>query len=70
MKGSMSWVSKTDITRYMRCPYGFWLTDSSQLNRAELLSPFEARLAGEGVAFRARHRGDGSTLAAAAGRRT
>ena len=46
-----SWVSKTNITSYLRCPYAFWLADSGQLDRADLLSPFEAQLAEEGVAF-------------------
>jgi predicted RecB family nuclease len=44
-------VSKTDVTSYLRCPYAFWLTDSGQLDRAELLSPFEAQLAKTGIAF-------------------
>lgn len=46
-----SWVSKTNITSYLRCPYAFWLTDSGQLDRGELLSPVEARLAWDGIAF-------------------
>lgn len=46
-----SWVSKTNVTSYLRCPYAFWLTDSGQLDQAELLSPLEAQLAEEGVAF-------------------
>ena len=44
-------MSKTDVTSYLRCPYAFWLTDSGQLDRAELLSPFEAQLAETGIAF-------------------
>jgi predicted RecB family nuclease len=46
-----SWVSKTDVTRYLRCPYAFPLTDSGQLAPSELLSPFEAQLAEDGIAF-------------------
>jgi predicted RecB family nuclease len=46
-----SWVSKTNVTSYLRCPYAFWLTDSGQLDRSELLSPFEAQLAADGIAF-------------------
>ncbi len=46
-----SWVSKTDVTRYLRCPYAFWLIDSGQLDQSELLSPFEAQLAEDGIAF-------------------
>src|SRR5690242_18430296 len=48
---SRLWVSKTNVTSYLRCPYAFWLADSGQLDRAELLSPFEAQLAEDGVAF-------------------
>jgi predicted RecB family nuclease len=48
---NQSWVSKTNVTSYLRCPYAFWLTDSGQLDRAELLSPFEAQLAATGIAF-------------------
>jgi predicted RecB family nuclease len=44
-------VSKTNVTSYLRCPYAFWLADSGQLDRAKLLSPFEAQLAEDGVAF-------------------
>src|SRR5215510_12236146 len=50
MRGQ-SWVSKTDVVRYLRCPYAFWLVDSGQLRRAELLSPVEERLAQDGVSF-------------------
>ncbi len=46
-----TWVSKTNVTSYLRCPSAFWLTDSGQLDRAELLSPFEAQLAETGIAF-------------------
>ena len=46
-----SWVSKTNVTGYLRCPYAFWLADSGQLDRADLFSPFEAQLAEEGAAF-------------------
>lgn len=46
-----TWVSKTDVTSYLRCPYAFWLADSGQLDRTELLSPFEAELAESGIAF-------------------
>jgi predicted RecB family nuclease len=46
-----SWVSKTNVTSYLRCSYAFWLVDSGRLDRAELLSPVEAQLARDGVAF-------------------
>ena len=28
MVAAKSWVSKTDLARYSRCPYAFWLIDS------------------------------------------
>jgi predicted RecB family nuclease len=46
-----TWVSKINVTSYLRCPYAFWLTDSGQLDRAELVSPLEAQLAETGIAF-------------------
>lgn len=44
-------MSKTDVVRYLRCPYAFWLVDSGQLSSAKLLSPFEEQLAQDGVSF-------------------
>lgn len=44
-------MSKTDVVRYLCCPYAFWLVDSGKLSQAGLLSPFEERLTEDGVAF-------------------
>ena len=46
-----SWVSKTNVTSYLRCEYAFWLTDSRQLDRVALFSPFEAQLRDAGIDF-------------------
>ena len=46
-----SWVSKSDVASYLRCPYAFWLTCSGQLSRTDLLTPFEKKIMREGVAF-------------------
>lgn len=48
-----TWVTKTDITRYLRCPYAFWLVDSGQLKAEALLSPLANQLVANGVAFQA-----------------
>jgi hypothetical protein len=47
-------VSKTDVVRYVRCPYAVWLVDSGQLSQGELPGPFEGRLAQDGVEFERR----------------
>ena len=39
-----SWVTKSDVTRYIRCPYAFWLLDSGRLSFAETVTPLQARL--------------------------
>jgi len=44
-------VTKTDVTRYIRCPYAFWLLDTGQLRFAESISPVQAGLIEQGVAF-------------------
>lgn len=48
---SPSWVSKTDVTDYIRCPYAFWLADTGQITRADMLSEFETELVDAGVGF-------------------
>jgi predicted RecB family nuclease len=46
-----TWVSKTQMVRYKRCPYAFWLVDSGQLKAADAVSSFTATLMAGGVAF-------------------
>ncbi len=50
-KRGADWVSKTDIIRYHRCPYAFWLIDTGQVSFAEQFSPFTAAIVEAGVAF-------------------
>jgi CRISPR/Cas system-associated exonuclease Cas4 (RecB family) len=47
------WVSKTDLTRYLRCPYAFHLLDRGLVPVKDTLSEPEARRIAEGVAFHA-----------------
>ncbi|MGH9164918.1 MAG: ribonuclease H-like domain-containing protein [Acidimicrobiales bacterium] len=45
------WVTKTDLTRYARCPYAFWVLDTGQLTFAQSVTPQQAGLIDAGVAF-------------------
>ena len=47
----LTWVSKTNVTDFLRCPYAFWLYDSKQISHAESLTPFLEQLISAGVAF-------------------
>jgi hypothetical protein len=38
------WVSKTDLSRWYRCPYAFWLRDSGQITFEETVSQFQMSL--------------------------
>jgi predicted RecB family nuclease len=38
------WVSKTDLSRWYRCPYAFWLLDSGRITFAETVSQFQLAL--------------------------
>ena len=49
-----SWVSKSDVTGYLRCPYAWWLLDTRQITRDEAMPPFVAELAAVGVDFETR----------------
>ena len=49
-----SWVSKTAMTRYLRCPYAFWMIDSGQISFEETLDEFRAELITEGLQFQDR----------------
>jgi predicted RecB family nuclease len=48
---SLSWVSKSDLTSYLRCPYAFWLIDSGALAPEEAIDALGERLIEEGVSF-------------------
>jgi hypothetical protein len=49
--GNDGWVTKTDLTRYLRCPYSFWLATTGQIGRAELVDELGERLISEGSQF-------------------
>ena len=49
-----NWVSKTDLMRYLRCPYAFSLLDRGAVSFPETIDNVQARLINEGTAF---HRG-------------
>ena len=54
MATTKSWVTKTDLVRFWRCPYAFWLVDSGQVKPGETISPLAGRLMANGVAFQAK----------------
>lgn len=45
------WVSKTDLVRYVRCPYSFWLLDEGKIDFDDTVDEFQLRLLQEGVEF-------------------
>jgi predicted RecB family nuclease len=45
------WVTKTDLARWYRCPYGFWLLDSGQITFAESVSEFTKSLITGGIEY-------------------
>jgi predicted RecB family nuclease len=48
-----NWVSKTDLTRYLRCPYAFYLLDSGLVRFEETVSEPQIQRIEAGVAFQA-----------------
>jgi predicted RecB family nuclease len=48
---SESWVSKTDVIRYVRCPYAFWLLDRGELTVVDAFDDFHLGLLAEGRRF-------------------
>jgi hypothetical protein len=51
MGRSQQWVSKTDSTRYLRCPYAFYLLDRGLVGFNDTVNQEQVRLIAEGVAF-------------------
>jgi hypothetical protein len=51
LRARREWVSTTDLSRWYRCPYAFWLLDSGQISFAETISPFQACLIQGGHAY-------------------
>jgi predicted RecB family nuclease len=45
------WVSKTDLTTYIRCPFAFWKLFQGAITRADLFDPQTQALVDEGIAF-------------------
>lgn len=45
------WVSKTDLTGFVRCPYAWWLLDQGQISVNDTVSEFQYRLMIEGSEF-------------------
>lgn len=45
------WVSKTDLIRYVRCPYAFWLLDRGEIGFRDTVDDFGFRLLVKGAAF-------------------
>lgn len=46
-----TWVSKTDLTRYLRCPYAFHLLHRGLVTFAETVTEQQVRLIREGIDF-------------------
>lgn len=47
----MVWVSKTDVTTWLRCRYAYWLTFAGRIRREQLFDVFQMELARRGVEF-------------------
>jgi predicted RecB family nuclease len=45
------WVSKTELLRYVRCPYSFWLLDRGEIAFEDTVDEFQQRLLHEGIEF-------------------
>jgi predicted RecB family nuclease len=53
MTPTLTWVSKTDLSRYLSCPYAFYLRDSGRLAYEDTVTELEVRLIQQGVEFHA-----------------
>jgi predicted RecB family nuclease len=51
VRRTRDWVTKTDLTRYLRCPYAFWLLDQGQITLADLVDESQHQRILEGRAF-------------------
>ncbi len=45
------WVSKTDVTRDLRCPYAWWLLDRGEIRFEDTVEAFQVELIAAGAAF-------------------
>lgn len=46
-----AWVNKTDLVRYIRCPYAFWLLDQGLVEFADTVDEAQAHLIAKGHRF-------------------
>jgi len=51
VRRTRDWVSKTDMTQYVRCPYAFWLLDKGQIDPADIIDEPQRQRLLEGHAF-------------------
>src|SRR5271157_4230068 len=49
----LAWVCKTDIMRFRRCPYAFWLVDRGIVDPEAVISPSAREAISQGIAFEA-----------------
>lgn len=59
-----SWVSKTDVMRYLRCPYAFWQIDRGAISANAALDALGAQLVDDGHHFHAAVAADAQPLPA------
>jgi predicted RecB family nuclease len=57
-----SWVTKSDVTNYVRCPYAWWLLDQGKINAADTVDEFQLKLMHEGIAFHERVEAEAAPL--------
>lgn len=50
-KRQPEWVSKTDLVRYLRCPYAFWLIDRGEISFEDTVDEFHTALLTGGIQF-------------------
>jgi predicted RecB family nuclease len=48
---SDQWVSKTDLTSFLRCPYAWWQIDQGLISVGEIIGPLDERLIEDGNVF-------------------
>lgn len=46
-----NWVSKSDLVRYLRCPYGFWRQEQSGVETVEVVDELQAHFFRQGAEF-------------------
>jgi predicted RecB family nuclease len=50
---AQTWVTKTNVTDYLRCPYRFWLLHTGAITRDQLFGPADQAVLDEGNRFEA-----------------